>query len=560
MTIRDLRSDGTDLPSRADHCIVGAGIAGLLLATRLARHNRKVIVLESGGLTFDDEIHELNGVDDPAGRYGREKTGRYRGLGGSSSRWGGRMIPISRHEHGQRAHVGQDEWPLNLETLDRYHQELEELFCIGHESYENIEADLPGAAGILIADAENFRLRWAKCPSFSRSNIVTQLGREIRSNPNMTVVLHATVTGFDLDRENGRLRALTARSLSGNSVTVSADEFTIAAGTIETTRLLLALDADHDNRPFAGTSALGRYFQDHLKAEIASVDRQRAELTNHMLGLRFVRGTRRDLHLELSEKAQIEDGVSSGFVYVAMDLAESGLSLVKALAHGVQEKRVEARQWIKALGQVGLLSTAAYWRMRYKQLYVPANVPFRIIACVEQLPHGQNSITLSDKTDRLGMRLARLNWRPRAADEETFRATVRRLDTYWKQAGFDMLCPLDWHPSVLSPAQAISDRAEACAHPSGSTRMGIDPAQSVVGPDLRCHAIPNLAIASASVFPTAGSANPTFTIMKLALWLADAYLARSAALVVSRDWQKQEGPRHWRARAFTRSANEHPRG
>jgi choline dehydrogenase-like flavoprotein len=62
--------------------------------------------------------------------------------------------------------------------------------------------------------------------------------------------------------------------------------------------------------------------------------------------------------------------------------------------------------------------------------------------------------------------------------------------------------------------------------------MGLTPSASVVGPDLRCHAIPNVAVASASVFPTSGSANPTFTIMKMALWLADSYLAPAAAPVI----------------------------
>lgn len=541
MTIRDLVAGSADLPTGAAHCIVGGGIAGLLLATRLARHHKRVVVLESGGLDFDDEIHDLNGIDDPDGRYGREKTGRYRGLGGSSSRWGGRIIPISPDEHGRRDHVAQEGWPFALETLDRYHHELEDLFQIGHDSFEDIDAAMPGATGLLLADVENFRARWAKCPTFARCNILTALGKEIRDSVNLTVVLHATVVGFDLDREQGRLRALTARSLSGASVTVRAEEFTIAAGTIESTRLLLALDAANDGRAFAGTDALGRYFQDHLKAEVAVVNRQRPELTNHMLGFRFIKGTRRDLHLELAHSAQVEDGVSSGFVYVSMDLATSGLSIIRSIAHGLQERRLESGQLRQAIGQVGLLSTAAYWRLRYRQLYVPRDVPFRLMACVEQLPHPENRIRLSTQADRMGMKLAQFDWKPRAADEQTFRSTVRRLASYWKHSGFDNLCPLDWNPSVLDPAGNISDRAEACAHPSGSTRMGTDPASSVVGPNLRCHTIPNLAIASASVFPTAGSANPTFTIMKLAMWLGDSYLGRSTAADALRPGSKKEG-------------------
>jgi choline dehydrogenase-like flavoprotein len=47
-----------------------------------------------------------------------------------------------------------------------------------------------------------------------------------------------------------------------------------------------------------------------------------------------------------------------------------------------------------------------------------------------------------------------------------------------------------------------------------------------VDPQLRVHGIPNVSIASGAVFPTSGSANPTFTIMQLALRAADAITAR----------------------------------
>jgi choline dehydrogenase-like flavoprotein len=56
--------------------------------------------------------------------------------------------------------------------------------------------------------------------------------------------------------------------------------------------------------------------------------------------------------------------------------------------------------------------------------------------------------------------------------------------------------------------------------------MGDDPATSVVDRQLRVHAISNLSVASASAFPSSGSANPTFTIMQLAMRAADAIAAR----------------------------------
>jgi choline dehydrogenase-like flavoprotein len=523
MAILDLSVAGPDLNETTSFCVVGAGIAGLLLATRLARRKRRVIVLESGSLRFDPEIHALNEIDDPDQRYSRALTGRYRGLGGSSSRWGGRMIPISPADSSMRQHIAQPEWPIDQTVLDTYQQELEALFSVGHDSFDEIDSITPGLSGLLRAEEDDFKARWAKCPTFKRCNIVTMLGNELRSSQYVTVWLNATVGGFGLDREAGRLVALKAQSLAGRQIAVAADQFVIAAGTIESTRLLLLLDEASDRHAFARTDALGCYFQDHLKAEVAQVDRHRPALTNHLLSYRFVRGTRRDLHLELSHDAQASDAVSSAFVYVSMDLANSGLAAIKSIAHGLQQRKVEFGQVGAAMKDFRLIAKGAFWRIWHKQLYVPPGIPFRLMTSIEQLPHPQNRITLSDTRDRLGMPRARFDWKPRAADERTFRATTQHLKHYWQRSGFDNLCPLVWDPAVADRYACITDKAEACAHPSGSTRMGTDPTTSVVGPDLRCHALPNVAVASAAVFPTAGSANPTFTIMKLALWLADSY-------------------------------------
>jgi choline dehydrogenase-like flavoprotein len=63
-------------------------------------------------------------------------------------------------------------------------------------------------------------------------------------------------------------------------------------------------------------------------------------------------------------------------------------------------------------------------------------------------------------------------------------------------------------------------------HHAGTTRMHLDPALGVVDENLRVHGMENLYVAGSSVFPTAGVANPTLTVVALALRLA-AHLAGS---------------------------------
>jgi choline dehydrogenase-like flavoprotein len=58
-------------------------------------------------------------------------------------------------------------------------------------------------------------------------------------------------------------------------------------------------------------------------------------------------------------------------------------------------------------------------------------------------------------------------------------------------------------------------------HHIGTARMSDDPKRGVVNPQCRTHDVENLYLAGSAVFPTSGSANPTLTIVALAIRIAD---------------------------------------
>jgi choline dehydrogenase-like flavoprotein len=156
-----------------------------------------------------------------------------------------------------------------------------------------------------------------------------------------------------------------------------------------------------------------------------------------------------------------------------------------------------------------------------KHYYWPSNANVYLTIRIEQLPQWHNRISLSDQKDALQLPKLKLEWKKTDADENLFRVMIEKIDRYWK-AHLSDVCDLEWKPEVLNSGGGMVNLAMDLAHPAGSTRMGTRPSDSVVDPHLRVHRIENLSVASASVFPSSGSANPTLTIMHLAMRAADA--------------------------------------
>jgi choline dehydrogenase-like flavoprotein len=134
----------------------------------------------------------------------------------------------------------------------------------------------------------------------------------------------------------------------------------------------------------------------------------------------------------------------------------------------------------------------------------------RVLLDLEQAPHLENRVFLSDRRDSLGQPRAALHWRWRAEDERN-RVKIRGIFAReLERAGAGRLEPGEDIP--LDPV---------IHHHAGTTRMHPDPGEGVVDGSLRVHRIENLFVAGSSVFPTAGVANPTLTVVALSLRLAD---------------------------------------
>jgi choline dehydrogenase-like flavoprotein len=530
MALRVLDQISSDkIELSASVCIVGAGFAGLIAATRLARDKQlRIIVVESGLQTIDPSVAALNEVDNAGDKYDGALLGRSRALGGTSLMWSGKLLPLASSDTLPRPYLDLEGWPLDSADLEPHRQEIEALMEIGSEPYEGDISEELEPQAFLPRDDIDFCLRWPKRPTRKNHNLAYVLRKEIESLENLEIWLGATAAHFDFDSDSKRITALSCINHAGKTLRVVANEYLMAAGTLETTRLLLLADRQSNGCISRDCDALGRYFNDHLGVNAAAMRPRNHALTNRILNDRIRPHSVRHLHFELRPEVQREHGVGSAYFEIGAEYPDSS-ALIKAkeVVQRLKRGQMMSYQDIQAiLEDAPSLLRATQWKWLRKQYYWPPNVGLHVFIRIEQLPQWHNRITLSDRKDALQLPKLKLEWHRTDADERLFRVMVEKIDRYWK-AHLSPVCDLQWRPEILNSEVGMAGMSMDLAHPAGSTRMGTSPFNSVVDPDLRVHRIPNLSVASASVFPTAGSANPTLTVMHLAMRAADA-VARQA--------------------------------
>src|SRR5262249_18846876 len=149
------------------------------------------------------------------------------------------LVPIRPEDMAARPYIGVPAWPIDPETFMRYLPEIEKLFCVCNGTYEQDFLKDCGRNGLIPCDDPDLRWRFSKVPTFKRRNIAMLLTDLIHNDVDTEVWLTTTVTEFKLSRETGYLKSVTARDVSGRTLQVEAELFVIAAGAIESTRLLL---------------------------------------------------------------------------------------------------------------------------------------------------------------------------------------------------------------------------------------------------------------------------------------------------------------------------------
>src|SRR6056297_1642810 len=212
--LRSLDQGAPAAPLQADAIVVGAGLAGLFLADALATRGLHVLALESGAETQETDTHPLNAVEQKGDRYMGAEHGRFRCLGGTSTRWGGALLPYLPEDLGPHPcgwHAG---WGLSPEVLAESLPAAEAAFDVAPGGYDG----MPDGGGNDMLPG--FLPRQPKWPAFRNRNTANLFAQRIRRDPRIEVWTDATVTAINLG--DGRVEGVTAQSVSGHRLRAHA--------------------------------------------------------------------------------------------------------------------------------------------------------------------------------------------------------------------------------------------------------------------------------------------------------------------------------------------------
>ncbi len=540
--------DARELPDatvlNADICIVGAGAAGISVALALRNSGLDVVLLEAGGIGDEAESQALykgevvdTRLHSPLDRY------RQRRLGGSTTIWGGRCMPFDAIDFEPRDYIAHSGWPIRLSDLQPFYPMANRLCEAGDDAY-TVQATFGDTP--LRPMIEGFASEHFSTDGLERFSCPTDFGvryrRMLETAPRVQLIYHANLTALDMNGSKTRIVSARARTLNGKSLTVMARDVVLAAGGLENVRLLLNSPGPSGAGIGNTHDAVGRYYMCHLAGTIGTLSMAPGRRGWHGYDV-SEDGVycRRRLALTAAAQHRLHTGNFIARLHhprIPDPLHQTGVLSLLYLARFVipyeYGKRLHGGERVgpaSILAHVrnvvcdapAIAGFLSHWvrkrtlaARKFPSIIVHPKVErYSLDFHAEQEPNAQSRVMLAEELDALGMRRLRVDWRYSPQDIETVQAALAAFAADMKSSGAGVF--------AYDPQEVEGEMTRYGAyggHHIGTTRMGTDPASSVVDRNCKVHDLDNLYVCGASVFPTSSQANPTLTIIALALRLA----------------------------------------
>ena len=524
------------MPWSADVIIVGSGVAGSLVAARLARAGSKVVVLEAGPRVqrhaalaqyrsalikipespYPDTPYAPHPVSDNPDHYflqnGPDKfaSAYLRQVGGTTWHWLGTTLRFVPDDFRLRTRFGVGvDWPISYDDLEPWYCEAERELGVAGDDKADLQAprsrpyplppiplsyiDTQTAAAVQgrytvaptpqARNSQRYDNRPACCGSKScipicpvqaKYDATVHVAQAERAGAQ--VVPDAIVSRVEVGAD-GRIASLTVKRPDGTEDRASAKVYVIAAHGIETPKLLLQSRSERLPGGVSNSSdQVGRNLMDHPSQLNWGLAAEPLGVYRGPLSTAGIESTRAGDWRRDHASFRIQlDNV--GWEWPAGAPASTVRELIERGLRGADLDRALADHSSREV---------------------------LIVPMAEELPRLENRIVPDfEHRDAIGIPRPRITY---------------RIDDYSKRA-------LEHGRRIareIFAALKATDLHEAkdfvsSGHVMGTYRMGTDARQSVVNPDSRSHDHPNLFLLGSGVFPTGAASNPTLTIAALAL-------------------------------------------
>ncbi len=445
---------------------------------------------------------------------------------------GARYLPLDPIDFETRYWVPYSGWPVTFDQMAPYYDRARKMCGIESVDFhgplpETGRIPLSSPSGELVTRLEQF----GPATAFTSQ----PLHELTRSDLVHVVTNAAAVEVISADGTDDGTATTSVRTAGGGSFTIRSRVVVLAGGAIENARLLLNSTTQYSTGLGNQSDNVGRFFMEHPRVLLGRGSHLRLGAVDlyepHNLRGQLVEGK-----LKLSERVLRREELLNGNAYIVPNGR-----LTTPQVHAVRSARMainsikRRRNLDSVRGHLAMASRQApslAWDRLHRYLN-RAEDPvlgsekrtgmvarsFELVYQPEQAPNRANRVTLSQRRDALGYRIAHLYWRWSEIDLLSIRRARQILVSELRASG---LADLVQEEDGIFPRGEGALRSPGTSHHLlGTTRMHDLPRHGVVDRACRVHGSSSVYVAGPSVFPTGGYANPTLTVVALAIRLAD---------------------------------------
>ena len=486
-----------DTVLQTDVCIIGTGMGAVSAANLLILEGHDVVFIETGPMRTSRRDLPPVRIESVGRPFGISSS---RGLevGGGTEFWHGVCAPLDEEDFLERPWIPHSGWPIGKNDLAAWYTVAQE-FLYGSRDGLN-ETTSPGSVAMQTNNVLNAKTyRYKSSPFRGKERLSDWCDR------GLTRCVYNS-TALQLLHEHGRARTLVAGS-GKHRFKVMANRFVIAAGALETPRLLLnSLRQPEATQP-ASSWWLGRNLIDHPTGYFSQVTFHQgfaSEFSHQQTGRPEVQSFE---GFVLKRNVQRDQQLPNHVVFIRKGINKHPVPNKAMMSFlGVRGARDIALSHLKSL----MRHPYIIWRIAHQKLPLRTHSRYGdLFFMTEQLPNPQSLVSLSEhERDEFGFPIARVNWHLTEQDINMF---IKYHDL--------LISALGGHPGIHRLRDDIpsrwNDTFSSAAHHLGTARMAHTLRDGVVDRDLKVFGFDNVWVSDGSVFPTAGSVNPSLTICAL---------------------------------------------